>query len=92
MIGKSDDEANFQYKLLSTNIQVANLHKAFANNSSANVKLSKTQLSKIVKQGGFLGILLCPLPTRGLQLMKNVRHQLAKGVLIPLGLIAEVVG
>ena len=29
--------------------------KAFANNSSANIKLSKTQLHKIVQSGGFLG-------------------------------------
>ena len=30
------------------------LHKAFANNSSANIKLPKTQLSKIVQSRGFL--------------------------------------
>ena len=28
--------------------------KAFANNSSANIKFSKTQLIKIVQLGGFL--------------------------------------
>ena len=54
MIGNSDDEINFPHKLLLTNRQVANLHKAFANNSSANIRLSKTQLSKIVKSGDFL--------------------------------------
>ena len=41
MIG--DNEANFPHKLLLTNTQVSNLCKAFANNSSANIKLSKTQ-------------------------------------------------
>ena len=30
MIGHSDDETNFPYKLLLTNTQVANLRKAFA--------------------------------------------------------------
>ena len=30
------------------------VRKAFANNSLANVKLSKTQLSKIVQSGGFI--------------------------------------
>ena len=49
MIGNSDDETNFPHKLLLTNKQVANLRKAFANNLSADIKLSKTQLSKIVQ-------------------------------------------
>ena len=38
-----------------------NLCKAFENNLSANIKLSKTQLSKIVQSGRFLGRLLGPL-------------------------------
>ena len=44
MIG--DNENNFPNKLLLTNTQVSNLLKAFANNSSANIKLSKTQYRK----------------------------------------------
>ena len=43
MIGNSDDEINFPHELLLTNRQVANLHKAFANNSLADIKLSKPQ-------------------------------------------------
>ena len=43
----SNDENNFPLKLLSTNTQVSKLRKAFANNSSANIKLSKTQLHNI---------------------------------------------
>ena len=62
MIGNSDDETNFPHKLLLTNRLVANLHKAFANNFSANIKLFK----------GFLGRLLGPLLKTGLPLMKNV--------------------
>ena len=46
MIG--DNETNFHRKLLLTNRQVANLHKAFANQLSADIKLSKTQLYKII--------------------------------------------
>ena len=42
VVGDSNDEHNFSCKLL-TNTQVSKLHKAFANNSSANIKLSKTQ-------------------------------------------------
>ena len=47
MIG--DNEANFPHKLLLTNRQVANLHKAFANHSPTDIKLSKTQLSKTIQ-------------------------------------------
>ena len=47
VIDDSNDENNFPHKLLLTNTQVLKLHKAFANNSSANIKLSKTQLHKI---------------------------------------------
>ena len=44
----------FSHKLLSTNTQVKKLCKAFANNSSANKKLSKTQLRRIGQSGQFL--------------------------------------
>ena len=57
MIGNSDDETNFPHKLLLTNRQVANLRKAFPNYSSNDVKLSKTQLSKMMQSGGFLNFL-----------------------------------
>ena len=88
MIGNSDDETNFPNKLLLANRQVANFRKAFANNSSVNIKLSKTQLSKMIQSGGFFGKLLGPLLKTGLPLMKNVIKSLAKSVLIPLGLTA----
>ena len=88
MIGNSNDETNFPHKLLSTNRQVANLRKAFANNSSVNIKLSKTQLSKMIQSGGFLGGLLGSLLKIGLPLMKNVIKPLPKRVVIPLGLTA----
>ena len=86
MIG--DNEANFPHQLLLTNTQVSNLRKTFANNSSANIKLSKTQLSSMIQSGGFLGRLLGPLLKTGLPLMSNVIKPLAKSVLIPLVLTA----
>ena len=70
MVSNSDDETNFPHKLLLTNRQVANLRKAFANHSSADIKLSKTQLSKMIQSGGFLGRLLGPLLKTGLPLIK----------------------
>ena len=36
------------------------IRKAFANDSSANIKFPKTQLSKMIQLRGFLGSLLGP--------------------------------
>ena len=44
-----------------TDTQASRRCKAFANGSLANIKLSKTQLSKMVQVGRFLGKLLGPL-------------------------------
>ena len=63
-----------------------NIHKAFASYTSANMRLLKTQLSKIAQLEGFLGGLLGPLLKTGLPLIKNVIKPWAKSVLIPLGL------
>ena len=82
MIGDSNE-------LLLTNRQVSNIRKAFANNSSVDIKFSKAQLSKMIQSGGFLGKLLDPLLKTGLPLMKSVITPLAKSVLIPLGLTAS---
>ena len=48
MIGNSDDETDFPHNLLLTNRQVVNLRKVFANYLSTDIKLSKTQLSKMI--------------------------------------------
>ena len=64
MIG--NNENNFPHKLWLTNRQVANLLKAFANHLLADIKLSKTELSKIIQPGGFLGRLLGALLKTGL--------------------------
>ena len=82
MVG--DDETNFLHKLLLTNRQVSNLRKAF----ETDIKLSKTQIPKMMQSGGLLGRLLGPFLKTGLPLMKNVIKPLAKSVLIPLGLTA----
>ena len=84
-----DNEENVPHKLLLTNRQVANLCKAFANHLSTDIKLSKTQLSKMIQSGGFFRGLLGPLLKTGLPLIKNLIKLLAKSVLISLGLTAE---
>ena len=48
MIGNSYDKGNFPHELLLTNRQVSSIRKAFANNSSVDIKFSKTQLSKMI--------------------------------------------
>ena len=61
MIGNSDDKINFPHELSLTNRQAENLREAFANNSSFDIKVSKTQLSKMLQSEGFLGRCIGPL-------------------------------
>ena len=86
--GSFETKNNFSHELLLNIRQVANLWKTFANNSLNDIKISKTQLSKMIQSGKFLGSLFGPLLKAGLLLMKNVIKPLAKSVLIPLGLTA----
>ena len=72
--------------MLLTNTQVSRLCKAVTTISSANIKLSKTQLYKIGQWDGFWSRYLEPFikfPLKG-----NAHKTLAKSVLIPLGLAA----
>ena len=87
MIG--NNETNFPHELLLTDRQVSSLHKSFASHSSADSRLSKTQLSKMIQSGGFPSRLLGPLLKTGLPLMKNVIKPSAESLLIPLGLTAS---
>ena len=86
MVSNSNDNTNFPHELLLTNRQVANIHKAFAKNTSIDIKLSKTQLSKMIQSGGFLVNLLGKLAG---PLMK-VAVPVAKNVLAPLGISAAM--
>ena len=79
MIDNSDDKTNFPHKIDSIDK---------VNNSSTDIKLSKTQLSKMMQYGGFFGRFHGPLLKTGLPLIKNVIKPLAKSVFIPLGLTA----
>ena len=66
--------------MLLTKTEGSKVCKAFANDSPANIKLSKTQLHKIGQSGGFLGRLLGPFLKHG---------TLGKNFLISLGLTAS---
>ena len=73
------DEA--PHELLLTTRQKTKLRNTLNNNSGTDIKLSKTQIKKIIQSGGFLGKLLSKLAG---PLMK-VALSLAKNVLTPLG-------
>ena len=62
LTGSPNDETNFAHRLLLTNTQVSRIRKAFTNGSSANIKFSKTQLSKMIQSGGSLGELIAAIP------------------------------
>ena len=71
MISDSNDETNFSNKYFLTNWQVLKLHKAFANNSTSNMKLSNTQLSKMVLSVGIFGRLFERLIKNWVTINKN---------------------
>ena len=57
----SYDETNFAHKLLLINTQVSSIRKALVNGSSANIKFSKTPLSRLLE----------PLAKTGLPLIRD---------------------
>ena len=78
------DGNNLPHDLLLKTRQKIKLRNAFNNNMSTDLKLSRTQISKIIQSGGFLGSLLSKLAD---PLMK-VGIPLAKIVLALLGITA----
>ena len=86
VVGDTNDENNFRRNLLLTNTQALRLCRAFANDSSADIELSKSQLYKIGQSGGFLSRHLGPLIKTDLSLVGNVLKPLSKNLLIPLRL------
>ena len=54
LIGNSNDEIIFLHKSLLTDPHISKIRTAFANISSANIKFSKIQLSKMVQLRRFL--------------------------------------
>ena len=72
--------------MLLTTRQNTKLRNAVNNNLATDIKLSKAQIKKLIKSGGFLGKLFSKLAG---PLMK-VALPLAKNVLAPLGLAAAM--
>ena len=83
---KNFNKDELPHKLLLTIRQNTKLRNAINNNLATDIKLSKTQIKKIIQSGRFLGKLLSKLAG---PLMK-VAMPLAKNVLPPLGLTAAM--
>ena len=67
-----------------TTRQKTKLRDAFENNMSTDIKISKTQISKLIQSGGLLGSLLSKLAG----ILMKVAVPLAKNGLAPLGITA----
>ena len=83
MIGDSNNEANFPHKLLFTDTQFWSIYKALVNNLSANIKLSKTQLCKVVLLGGFISYLNMLDKLSGFKLMKPFIEEIGQTKVLP---------
>ena len=80
LIGCSNDKITFLHKLLLTDTQVSKIRKAFANGSSANIKFSKTQLSKMIQSGGFGSLDYFIAPIKGLLSVPKMESLLEKKI------------
>ena len=78
------DGNDLPHELLLTARQKTKLRNAFNNNTSADAKLSKVQIAKIIQSGGFLGSLSSKLADPSMK----IAVPLAKNVLAPLGITA----
>ena len=83
---KMFDKNDSPHELLLTTRQKTKLRNASNNKTSADLKLSKTQIVKMIQSGGFLGYLLSKLA--GLLMKIAIAIPFAKNVLAPLGITA----
>ena len=83
---KMFDKNDSPHELLLTTRQKTKLRNASNNKTSADLKLSKTQIVKMIQSGGFLGSLLSKLA--GLLMKIAIAIPFAKNVLAPLGITA----
>ena len=72
MNGRMFNDNNLPHELLLTTRQTTKLRNAIENNMSTDIKLSKAQISKIIRSGGFSDKILSPLFKTGLPLLKSV--------------------
>ena len=75
---------NLPHELLLTTSQKTKLKNALEKNMSTDIKICKTQISKIIQSGRFLGSLLSKLADP----LMTVAVPIAKNILAPLGITA----
>ena len=85
---KNFNKDELRHELLLTARQNTKLRNAINNNLATDIKLSRTQIKKLIQSGGFLGKLLSKLAGP----LIKVAMPLAKNVLAPLGLTATMSG
>ena len=78
------DGNDLPHELLLTIRQKTKLRNVFNNNTSADIKVSKAQINKIIESGGFLGSLL----SKSAGPLMKIAVPLAKNVWAPLGITA----
>ena len=69
---KNFNKEDLPHELFLTTRQATKLRNEINNNMTADIKLSKAQIKKIIQSGGFSGKLLGPLLKTGLPLLKSV--------------------
>ena len=74
--------SNLPHELLLSTRQKTKQRNAFENNMSTDIKLSKTQIAKLIQFGVFLGLLLSKLAGPSMK----VAVPLEKNILAPLGI------
>ena len=72
MNGRMFNDNNLPHELLLTTRQTTKLRNAIENNMSTDIKLSKAQISKTIRSGGFSDKILSPLFKTGLPFLKSV--------------------
>ena len=83
---KNFNKADLLHELFLTQTQINKLREKVENYMSTDIKLSKTQINKLIKEGGALGSILA----RVLPKLIKPAISLGKNILAPLGLSAAM--
>ena len=83
---KNFNKADLLHELFLTQTQINKLREKVENNMSTDIKLRKTQINKLIKEGGVLGSILARL----LPKLIKPAISLGKNILAPLGLSAAM--
>ena len=83
---KNFNKADLPHELFLTKTQINKLREKIENNMSSDIKFSKAQINKLIKEGGALGSILA----RFLPKLIKPTLSLGRNILAPLGLSAAM--